>query len=239
VTHLGSRRAPALYVITDRRATGGRPLPEVIARVLAAAAPNRDAAGRLPVAISLREKDLPAVALTRLANEVRALTKIAGADLFVNSRLDVALACGADGVHLPSEGLTPVEVRAVAPQLRIATSTHTFDDVARAAEHDVDFVVFGPIFETPSKQGMLSPRGVEAVRAVTKHGVPVLALGGIIPDNAGLCLAAGASGVACIRAVLAATDPGLATMAFLAQTFEQKRADDENSVGEKRSLSDG
>jgi thiamine-phosphate pyrophosphorylase len=190
--------------------------------VLAAAAPFRDSAGNLPVAISLREKDLSTAMLTRLADEVRSLTKSAGADLFVNGRIDVALACGADGVHLPSEGLTPDDVRVVAPQLRIATSTHTSDDVARAAGNGVEFVVFGPVFETPSKQGMLSARGLKAVREVTNLGVPVLALGGIIPDNAGLCLTAGASGVACIRAVLAAKDPGSETVSFLAHSIEQR-----------------
>jgi thiamine-phosphate pyrophosphorylase len=210
------RRAPALYLITDRHATRGRPLLRVLDSALSAAAPFRDSVGNLPVAVALREKDLSTVELTRLAREVRTLTKNAGADLYINARLDVALACDADGVHLPSEGITPDDVRTIAPRLGIARSTHTSDDVAQAAREGVDFVVFGPVFETPSKQGMLSPRGVEGIARAAAHGVPVLALGGIFPDNAGLCLAAGARGVACIRAVLAAEDAELETVAFLA-----------------------
>jgi len=216
------RPAPFLYIITDRQQTAGRPLLDVLAQALAAAQPFRSPDGRLPVAISLREKDLPAAELTLLAKHVRALTKNAGAELFINSRVDVALACDADGVHLPVDALAPADVRAIAPTLAIACSTHTVDEVAAAARAGVDFVVFGPILETPSKRGVLQPRGIHSLSAAIVFGIPVVALGGLTPAHVASCVRAGALGVACIRAVLAATNPGAETVAFLAHSSERK-----------------
>jgi thiamine-phosphate pyrophosphorylase len=175
----------------------------------------------LPLAICLREKDLPVAQLTMLAQSVCELTKKAGVDLYLNGRVDVALACGAEGIHLPSDGLAPADVRAIAPQLKIAVSTHTVEEVDRAARARTDFVVFGPVFATPSKQGLLEPRGLEGLRAVCGRGVPVLALGGIFPDHAGLCEEAGASGVAVIRAAISAADPAAGIVAFLARYRKQ------------------
>ena len=217
-----SRRAPALYLITDRQATGGRPLLDVLSAALAAAEDFRREAGALPLAVCLREKDLTGVELTGLAKAVRQLTKIRGAELYINGRLDVALACGADGVHLPVNGPRPADVRMIAPALGIACSTHTTDEVKAAAQEGADFVVFGPIFETPSKRGLLRPCGTTAIAAASVFGIPVVALGGITPDNTDDCRAAGAAGVACIRAVLSARDPGAATLAFLARFCRRK-----------------
>lgn len=87
---------PRLYLITDRHATGGRPLRDVVAAALHGAGPAAS-----QVAVQLREKDLPARALVELARELRAITTAAGAGLFINDRVDVALAVNADGVHLP------------------------------------------------------------------------------------------------------------------------------------------
>ena len=217
-----SPAAPELYLITDRQATGGRPLLEVLAAALAPLDQFRMPDGRLPVAVQLREKDLPAAELTLLARDVRSLTKKVGAELFINDRLDVALACGADGVHLPVEAIAPMDVRTVASELRIACSTHTPDEVAAAARAGADFVVFGPILETPSKRGVLSPRGFESLAAVIAFGIPVVALGGLSAAHAADCRRAGAAGVACIRAVLAAPNPGSASVAFLAHSRTRK-----------------
>jgi thiamine-phosphate pyrophosphorylase len=207
---------PALYLITDRKNTVGRPLAEVVARALVGAAQFRGADGRVPVAVCLREKDLEGAALLQLGRSLRGICTAAGAAFFVNGRLDVALACDADGVHLPVLGILPQEVRAIAPDLRVGVSTHTSDEVAAAARARADFVVFGPVFETPSKRDLLNPRGVAGLSQITSLGVPVLALGGITVDNAGTCKTVGADGVACIRAVLAADDPARVTAAFLA-----------------------
>jgi thiamine-phosphate pyrophosphorylase len=175
----------------------------------------------LPLAICLREKDLSVAQLTMLAQSVCELTKKAGVDLFINGRVDVALACGASGVHLPADGLAPADVRSIAPDLRVAVSTHSVEEVDRAARANAAFVVFGPVFATPSKQGLLEPRGLEGLRGVCGRGVPVLALGGIFPDHARLCEDAGASGVAVIRAAMAAADPAVGIAAFLARYRKQ------------------
>jgi thiamine-phosphate pyrophosphorylase len=209
---------PALYLITAREATAGRPLLRVIESALAAAVPFRRSNGRLPIAVSLREKDLSSSTLIALGGELISATRAAGADLFVNGRLDIALALGAEGIHLPAQGILPHEVRAAAPHLRVGLSTHTPEEVAAArAASAVDFVVFGPVFETPSKTGVLAPRGLAGLRAASALGVPVLALGGITPERVDECCGAGATGVACIRAVSAAEDVAAATVAFLAR----------------------
>jgi thiamine-phosphate pyrophosphorylase len=191
-------RAPRLYIITDRKATRGRPLVDVIAAALEGARGRGD-----QVAVQLREKDLEGRALLELARGLRAVTAAAGAQLFINDRVDVALAAGADGVHLGGRSLSINDVRALAPALRIALSTHTRADVEAAARARVDFVVFGPVFATPSKPNFTV--GIAQLEEVSALGVQVLALGGIDTTNAHACAVAGASGVACIRSVMSAT----------------------------------
>jgi thiamine-phosphate pyrophosphorylase len=189
--------APRLYIITDRQATGGRALVDVVAAALAGARGRRD------VAVQVREKDLGGRALLELTRALRAVTAAAGAQLFVNDRVDVALAAGADGVHLGGSSLSIADVRAVAPQLRVAVSTHTRDEVAAAAQARADFVVFGPVFATPSKPNFVV--GLAQLAQVVALGIPVVALGGIDEKNAHSCTIVGASGVACIRSVMGTT----------------------------------
>jgi thiamine-phosphate pyrophosphorylase len=216
-------RPPALYLIASQRdaaptadADEARAtLLRVIARVLAAAQPYRRNDGSLPVAICLREKFMLASQLISLAGDLVEVTRNAGASLFINGRLDIALAVGATGVHLPAHGIPLREVRAAAPHLRVGLSTHSIDEVAAAARDGADFVVFGPVFETPSKAGLLAPRGLSVLTRAAAVGVPVLALGGIEVGDVAGCVAAGAKGVACIRAIFAAEDPAVATAAFL------------------------
>jgi len=204
--------APQLYIITDRHATAGRPLPSVIATALAGAAPAIRAGAR--VAVQLREKDLPARPLLALARELRAVTAAAGAALFVNDRVDVALAVGADGVHLGGRSLAPADVAAIARSLPVAVSLHHPDELAAASRHpNVRFVVFGPVYWTPEKTapvGLAGPRGLAAAVAAANQSptpVPILALGGVEPPHVPECIGAGAAGVACIRAVLSDTSP--------------------------------
>jgi thiamine-phosphate pyrophosphorylase len=214
--------APAVYLITDRRATAGRPLAAVVAAALRGAARFRRPDGRLPLALSLREKDLTGGELVALARELGGLTGAAGADLYINGRFDVALAAGAQGVHLPAGGPSPAEVRAAAPALRIGVSTHTTEEVQAAARAGADFVVFGPVFATPSKRDLLATRGLPGLAAAAASApVPVLALGGITPVSAAVCRNAGARGLACIRAIMSAADPEAETTAFLARFIGQ------------------
>ena len=217
------RVAPRVCIVTDRRLSGtGDSLTARIARALdGAAAPRQSAAGpsdARDVVVQLREKDLGGRELLELAGALRCLTEAAGARLFVNDRVDVALAVGADGVHLGGGGLPPEAVRSIAPELGISVATHSVSEVARAAATaGVDFAVLGPIFDTPSKARFgMPPLGLAVLTEGCRLGLPVVAIGGIDGARAAACLAAGASGVACIRGVLNVPDPGAALGGLLA-----------------------
>jgi thiamine-phosphate pyrophosphorylase len=199
---------PRLYLVTDRHATGGRPLVDVVAAAVAGAG-----AAAKHLAVQLREKDLGGRALLALARELLTITRPAGARLFLNGRVDVAAAAGVDGVHLGGGSLSIADVRAIAPSLSVAVSTHDAGQLRGAA--GADFVVFGPVFDTPSKRGLVAATGTPALSQACAGPVPVLALGGIDETNARECLRAGAAGVACIRAVMGAADPSAATAKLL------------------------
>lgn len=200
-------QAARLIIITDRHATNGRPVVDVVARALAGAG---SAAGR--VDIQLREKDLSARMLLDLAHQLRAVTRVTGSRLLINERIDVALAANADGVHLGNGALSIADVRAIAPGLTIGVSTHQTHEIQAAANAGADFVVYGPVFETPTKTQAV---GLAALRAATRAPIPVLALGGIDAGNVTDCLAAGAAGIACIRAIMTAADPASVTSTLL------------------------
>jgi thiamine-phosphate pyrophosphorylase len=205
--------APQVYLITDRHATEGRPLADVIVAALDGLTGIPLAAGA--VAVQLRDKDLPVRDLLALARHLRDITAARGVRLFVNDRVDVALAAGADGVHLGGGALTVDDVRAIAPDLQIAVSTHAVAEVERRqADPRVSFVVFGPVFETPSKRAYGSPLGLSALRQACATGVAVVAVGGIDTDRAPACRAAGASGIAVIRAILGSPTPDRAMAGF-------------------------
>ena len=161
-------------------------------------------------AIQLRDKAVSARALLAAAGSLISFARPLGVPVLINDRADVALAAGADGVHLPSQGLSPRDARALlGPQALIGVSCHSAEEVARA--DGADFCVFGPVFETPGKHS----RGVDALRlAARAAALPVLALGGVDASNAAACIDAGARGAACSRAVLAAPDPAAAALAL-------------------------
>jgi thiamine-phosphate pyrophosphorylase len=212
---LGSKIAPQVYIITDRHATNGRPLGDVVREALRGADDFRGKNGRIPVAVQLREKDLLGGPLLELARSLGEIARTAGAAFFVNDRLDVALAAAADGVHLPANGFGGARARQIAPTLRVAVSTHSAADVRAARDAGADFVVFGPIFDTPSKRRFGDPLGIETLRTVTGLGIPVLALGGVDSSSARVCLKTGSAGLAGIRNILSAKEPALAVNTFL------------------------
>jgi len=196
-----------LYLITDGRTPGGPGLLSVLEKALAGGV-------RL---VQLREKGLDGRDLLELASRARALTARFGAKLLVNDRADVARLARADGVHLTSRSFTPEEARDVlGREAIVGVSTHSAEEAERAEREGADFITFGPVYPTPSKARYGEPLGTARLGEVcSAAGIPVYAIGGIKAANAADVIAAGASGVAVISAVMAAPDPAASVREIL------------------------
>lgn len=198
---------PRVYLVTDPSAGGG--LASHAAAALRGLPPR-------VVAVQLRARGASGRELLELGRALRRVVSEAGQLLLVNDRIDVALACGADGVHLPAAGVSPGDARAVlGPRRIVAVSCHSAADVALARDSGADFATFGPIFDTPSKRRYGPPVGLERLREAAALGLPLVGLGGVDLSNASEVMAAGASGVAAIRAWLDAPDPAGVVRRFL------------------------
>jgi thiamine-phosphate pyrophosphorylase len=206
--------SPFLCLVTDDELSADR----IVAVVESACAAGR-------IVVQLRARNRGGRELFELAQRLRRASAANDSLLVVNDRLDVAVAVGADGVHLPASGIPAGIARALlvrragsADRLRIGLSVHSVDEIRAKAAH-VDYFQFGPVFATPSKLAYGPPQGVaalaEAIRAANDAKRPLVAVGGIDATNAFTPIGAGAAGIAVIRAVMRASDPGAATRALL------------------------
>jgi thiamine-phosphate pyrophosphorylase len=200
-SRLGRLRLPTLCLITDRERCGKTSLETVVEGAVKAGAN----------VVQLREKDLPAGELFALAGRLRTVTR-GRALLLVNDRIDVAMACGADGVHLPEDGLPVGMARwLLGKHALIGCSVHSVEAAVQAERNGADFVQVGTIFATDSKPEA-QPVGAKLVDEVAKVvSIPVLAVGGVKAKNVAEVIAAGASGASVISAICGAREPEKAT----------------------------
>lgn len=207
------RQRLRLVVLTDRASAHPRNVLDVATEALAAGAP----------AIQLREKHLPPRDVLPLARRLRIETRAVGALLFVNDRLDLALAVQADGVHLGPNDLPVAAARTVAPRDFLVGFSTSDPAAARAAEADgADYIGCGAVYSTSTKAKVESPIGTKGLaRVASAVSIPVVGIGGITPASVRSVLRAGAVGAAVARAVMAAPDPYAAVRAAL--RYPQRR----------------
>lgn len=196
-----------LIVVTDPDCGDGRDMVDVVRAALRGGAP----------AIQLRMKDAPAREMAAVARALLIETRPMGALLFINDRMDVALAVGAEGAHLGQDDLPAAAARRIAPSgFLIGVSAET-PELARQAEADgADYVGVGPVYATGSKADAGDAVGTARVTEVAAAvRIPVVGIGGIAIANAGEVIRAGAAGIAVIGAVMRAEDPEAATRTLL------------------------
>jgi thiamine-phosphate pyrophosphorylase len=205
-------KALQLYLVTDQTSvacTGGqRSLTDMVAAAVQGGVS----------CVQLREKNLNTRDFYAQACLLKNLLTPLGIPLIINDRIDIALACGAEGVHLGQSDMPVHEARRLLPPgVFIGWSVETMDDVAKSAEFPVDYLGVSPVFFTPTKTDASTPWGLEGLRAVrAATSLPLVAIGGIHAGNAREVLHAGADGLAVVSAICGAPDPCAA-----AQTLKQ------------------
>ncbi|MDD3934928.1 thiamine phosphate synthase [Rhodoferax sp.] len=212
--HQALTGALRLYLVTDQASLRGRTLTDVLLSAVQGGVS----------CVQLREKALATRDFVALALTVRNLLAPLGVPLVINDRLDVALACGAQGVHLGQSDMPVALARQLLPpEVFIGLSVENLGDVARAAGQPVDYLGISPVYATPTKTDTAPPwglAGVRQVRALT--ALPLVAIGGIHHGNAAELLQAGADGLAVVSAICSAPDPGQAAQSFT-EIFKSQR----------------
>jgi thiamine-phosphate pyrophosphorylase len=187
--------------VTDRKAlaaSGGEQVRMVLEKIGSAARAGVDW-------IQIREKDLSGRELVALASEAVRRAPVS-CRILVNDRLDVALAAGAGGVHLGEHSIPVEELKrflrekSVSAEFFVGVSTHSIDAAGAAEAGGADYIIFGPVFQTPSKAAFGAPQGLVKLREVCERvRIPVIAIGGLTMTNFAQCITAGAAGIAAIR----------------------------------------
>ncbi|MGA2330830.1 MAG: thiamine phosphate synthase [Syntrophales bacterium] len=188
-----------LYLVTDRGLCGNRLLEDVAHKALMGGAAG----------IQLREKDVSTRFFVEEARQMKALTTKFCVPLIINDRIDVALASGADGVHIGQDDMPYAEARRLmGPRAIIGLSVETWNDVVEAEVLDVNYLGVSPVFETPTKtdtKGNWGLEGLAKIKAYSRH--PLVAIGGMNASNAKEAVTAGADCIAVVSAICAAPDP--------------------------------
>lgn len=188
-----------LYLVTDQSLTRGRPLADVVAAAVQGGV----------TCVQLREKQLDTRAFLAQAQALKALLAPHGVPLIINDRIDIALACGAEGVHLGQSDMPVQAARQLLPaHVFIGWSVESMDDVRDSAALPLDYLGVSPVFATPTKTDTKTAWGLDGlaqVRAAT--ALPLVAIGGIHAGNAQAVLRAGADSLAVVSALCAAPDP--------------------------------
>ncbi|WP_339255129.1 thiamine phosphate synthase [Paenibacillus sp. FSL P2-0136] len=201
-----------IHVISD-----GRLHPEKLAELAAAVHPMVDY-------IHLREKAMSARELLAAAQQMLQ-AGVPPSKLVINDRIDVALAAGAGGVQLAWHSLPPAAARGLAPGLRIGRSVHSQEEAAEAGRQGADFCLYGHVFPTACKSGQQARGLAQLAEAVRWSRIPLIALGGITPGNAGAVLAQGAAGIAVMSGICGAPDPVAAAMAYREAVHRDRAAE--------------
>ncbi len=211
MAHLPS---PPLLVITDRESARGRDVVDILAAGFAVG---------LRWAM-VRDKAADRAALVAVARRAVAAAQPAGATVLVNGDAAACVEAGAAGVHLPQGHKVAAARQVVGPHALVGVSAHSEDEAVRAGDAGADYVTLSPIYLTDSKPGYGPALGPATLGRIARAaGIPVLAMGGVGPENAVACMAAGAAGIAVMGGVMRATDPGRAVSDLIAALDQAAR----------------
>jgi thiamine-phosphate pyrophosphorylase len=205
----------SLYLVTDRSLAEGRPLVDVVRRAVM---------GGVAI-VQVREKDASVREYLSILRDVRAMLEPLNVPLFVNDRVDVALATGAAGIHVGQQDMPCADVRRlVGPSCIIGVSVSTPQEAEQAQADGADYLGISPVFATPTKTDTPDATGLEGLRAIRKATrLPLVAIGGIHVGNAARVVAAGADGVAVVSAIMSAPDPEGAAQALRGEVERGRR----------------
>ena len=204
----------SLYLVTDRILSRGRSTCEVVREAIAGGV----------TCVQLREKACPTREFIAEARLLVELLRGTGIPLIINDRLDVALAVGAEGLHLGQKDMAIADARRIAgPDLVIGVSAESLADARRAEAEGADYIGISPVFATATKKDAATPLGLEGVRQIRNTvRLPLVGIGGISGENAAAVIAAGVDGVAVVSAIVAAPCPRSAAAALKEQLQRKK-----------------
>ncbi len=200
---------PPLYVVTDRHQTGEDRLLRILGDIIPAQG----------MMVQIRERDLGSRELLRFVEAVHRLAHPFRVPCLINDRVDLVLATRAAGVHLRSDSMPTKEARkCLGAGYLIGKSVHSAEEALQSEKEGADFVVLGPVYETPSKRQYGPPLGVDVIREAVRHcTIPVYAIGGMTPARVENVMASGAAGVAVVSSIFQAASPREAVTTYSTQ----------------------